>query len=260
MGELLFPEYGASLRWHETGKGCPLVILPALSVPVMSAFEAMIGNPVLGDRRFILIDYLGSGSSDHPTGFDYSLAAHAGTVAAVMDILGLEGADVLGHSMGGSVAIQLALDHPRRVGRLAVAEGNLAPGGGAASSRIARQDRKEFLSGGLPVLQERMREIGAGWLAEAWDTADPAGVWGNADALVRLDPAFREAFLSLQVPRSFIFGERSLAEGPAPDVPDPDGLRAAGIAVVVVPLAGHGMFRDNPSGSACAVAEAFPLG
>lgn len=260
MGELRFPEFGAAIRWHERGEGRPLVVLPALSVPVMSGFSAMIGEPILADRQFILVDYLGSGASDHPTGFDYSLAAHAKTVAAVLDVLGLEAVDVLGHSMGGSVAIQLALDHPRLVGRLAIGEGNLMPGGGAASSRIAREDRAQFVSGGLPAMQSKMRAIGSGWLADAWETADPAGVWGNADALVRIDPGFESAFLSLTLPRTFIFGDRSLAEGPAPDVPDPDRLRAAGVAVAVVENAGHGMFRDNPAGSARTVAGAFPFG
>lgn len=258
MGELRLPEFEATLRWSEVGDGRPLVVLPALSVPVGRAFAALSQEPALSDRRFILIDYLGSGASDHPVGFDYSLAAHARCVAAVLDRLGLEAADVLGHSMGGSVAIRLALDHPRLVGRLGIGEGNLVPGGGAASSRIVREDRERFVRSGLPALQARMREIGSSWLAEAWETADPKGIWGNADALVRLDPGFEQAFLSLAIPRTFIFGDRSLAEGLAPDVPDPERLRAAGVSVAVVENAGHGMFRDNPSGSAQAVVDAFP--
>lgn len=256
-GALQLTDFGAAIRWTERGEGRPLVVLPALSVPVMSVFEPLVDDPVLADRRFILIDYLGSGASDHPVGFDYSLAAHARTVAAVLEALGLTGADVLGHSMGGSVAIQLALDHPRLVGRLAIAEGNLTPGGGAASSRIAREERERFVAGGLSDLQARMRAAGADWLAEAWETADPAGVWGNADALVRLDPGFEAAFQSLAIPRSFIFGDRSLAQGPAPDVPDPEKLRSAGVRVEIVENAGHNMFLDNPAGSARAVAAAF---
>lgn len=257
MGELRVPEFGAAIRWQERGAGRRLIVLPALSVPVLTTFTALVADAALSDRRFILIDYLGSGASDHPVRFDYSLAAHARVLAAVLDALGLEDVDVLGHSMGGSVAIRLALDHPRLVGRLAIAEGNLTPGGGAASSRIVREDPVEFVARGLPALQERMRAAGAAWLAEAWETADPAGVRGNAEALVGLDPGFEAAFLSLGIPRSFIFGDRSLAEGPAPDVPDPDRFRAAGVKVEIVEKAGHNMFLDNPRGSARAVAAAF---
>lgn len=259
MGALRFPEYGAAIRWHEAGEGRPLVVLPALGVPVRSVFDRVAREPALADRRFILVDYLGSGASDHPVGFDFSLAAHAQSVAAVLDVLGLEGVDVLGHSMGGSVAIRLALDHPRLVGRLVVGECNLVPGGGEASSRIAGMDRDAFLAGGLDAIREEMRALGAGWLADAWAEVDPAGLWGNSDALVRLDPGFREAFLSLGIPRTFIFGERSLAAGPAADVQDPDDLLARGVSVMVVKDAGHGMFRENPGGSARVVAEALRL-
>lgn len=234
-------------------------MLPALSVPVGPAFSAMIADPALVGRRFLLIDYLGSGASDHPQGFDYSLAAHAATIAAVLDHLGLEAVDVLGHSMGGSVAIQLALDHPRLVGRLAIGEGNLTPGGGAASSRIVREDRESFAREGCARMREKMRQKGAAWLADAWESADPFGVWGNADSLVRLDPGFEKAFLELSLPRSFIYGANSLAEGTAPDVPDPEVLKAAGVGIAIVSDAGHAMFLENPSGSAEAVARVFPM-
>lgn len=260
MGEISFPEFGATLRWHERGAGRPLVVLPALSVPVLSVFGAMIEDPVLAGRRIILIDYLGSGASDHPADFDFSLAAHARCVAVVLEALGLKAVDVLGHSMGGSVAIRLALAHPRLVGRLGIGEGNLVPGGGATSSRIMRYERPAFIEGGCAALGARLREVGSAWLADGWESADPAGVWGNAAALVGLEPGFGDAFLGMSIPRTFIFGDRSLAEGLAPDVPDPAMLSAAGVHVVVVPEAGHAMFLDNPGGSARAVVEAFPTG
>lgn len=260
MGELRLPDFGATIRWQERGAGRPLVVLPALSVPVMQVFATMIREPVVADRRFILIDYLGSGASDHPAGFDYALSSHAHTVAAVLRALGLEAVDILGHSMGGAVAIQLALNCPNLAGRLAVGEGNLTPGGGATSSRIVREDRQRFVAEGLTAMQARMRAIGSDWLADGWETADPGGVWGNADALVRLDPGFEAAFLSLKMPRTFIFGDRSLAGGTAPDVPDPAKLEDAGVRVSVIANAGHNMFLDNPGGSAVAVAEAFPIG
>lgn len=258
MGELHFPEFGASIRWSETGEGRPLVILPALSVQVVPSFAAMIAESSLADRRFILIDYLGSGASDHPENFDYGLASHARCVAAVMSELGLQSADVLGHSMGGTVAIRLALDFPELVGRLVIGEGNLDPKGGAASSRIVREKRTDFASWSYPALCERMEGDVATWLLRAWEPADPQGIWRNAEALVKLDPGFRAAFLGMAVPRTFIYGEKSLERGFAADVPDPAALREAGVRVAVVSGVGHSMFQQNPSESAVAVAAAFP--
>lgn len=206
-----------------------------------------------------LIDYLGSGASDYVAGFDLSLPSHAECIGAVLEHLGLRQVDVLGYSMGGTVAIHLALDHPGAVGRLAVAEGNLLPGGGAGSRRIASVPRDDFVTGGFSALPRELRDDGLAALAEGWEVADPRGLWSNADALVGLDAGFLDRFLSLDIPRTFIFGEKSLEAASAPDVPDPEALRARGVAVQVVPGAGHMMTWDNPAGLAKGVAEAFPL-
>jgi pimeloyl-ACP methyl ester carboxylesterase len=139
LPSLWFESYGAAIRWHDLGQGTPLVILTGLSMDVRGTFAAMIARPYWRDRRLILVDVLGSGASDHPTGFDYGLDSHATSVAAVMDHLGLAGADVLGYSMGGSVAIALTQARPDLVGHLILAEANLFPGGGVASRGSPRR-------------------------------------------------------------------------------------------------------------------------
>jgi pimeloyl-ACP methyl ester carboxylesterase len=63
----------------------------------------------------------------------------------------------------------------------------------------------------------------------------------------------REHFLQLPMPRSYLFGERSL-----PD-PDTEQLPAKGIPVLIVPDAGHGMMWDNPVGFATALKHALTL-
>jgi pimeloyl-ACP methyl ester carboxylesterase len=259
-GALHFPEFAASIRWTETGSGRPLVVLPGLSIPVGPSFQTLTADPRFADRRLVLIDYLGSGASDHPRDFDYALAPHARTVAAVFDHLGLRGVDVLGHSMGGTVGIRLALDRPDFVGRLLVAEGNLIPGGGMASRRIVSEDLASFAATGLAALLEEMRQAGLTRLAEGWAMADPSGIWGNAHGLVHLDPGFRDDYLALAIPRTFVIGEKNLASGPTPDAPEPSALEAAGVRVIIIPGAGHAMMLDNPPAFAEAVAEAFPLG
>lgn len=260
MSELKFPEYGAAIRWTEHGAGRPLVVLPGLSLPVGPPFEALVQDSRFADRRFVLIDYLGSGTSDHPSNFDGTLETHADTIAALLDHLDLRGVDLLGYSMGGTVGIRLALDHPGLVGRLLVAEGNIAPGGGGASRRVIREDRESFAASGLAGLLDELREKGFFRLAEGWAMADPFTFWTGAHELVRLDPGFRDDFQSLSIPLSFLIGENSLAGGPAADAPDPESLRAAGVQVEIVPHAGHAMMYDNPDGFARAVLAALPVG
>lgn len=156
MSRLFFPEYDAAVRWISAGEGAPILFLPGLSMPVADGFFAVAADASLVGRRRILLDYLGSGASDWPRDFDYSLASHAQVIASVLDRIGCGPVDVVGHSMGGSVAIQLALECPRLVRRLVVAECNLVPGGGSASIRLSRDGEAAFVGGGYAKLMDRL--------------------------------------------------------------------------------------------------------
>lgn len=91
-------------------------------------------GPVIGalDGRLspVLIDNRGIGGSDVPDG-PYDAAQMAGDVLAVLDDLGLERTHVVGTSLGGMIAQELAITAPRRVDRLALVA--TTPGGDAAA-------------------------------------------------------------------------------------------------------------------------------
>lgn len=263
MPFLRLDEHDATIRWHDIGTDRPVAVLAGLSLPVIESFLHAATHPAFRDRRFVMIDMLGSGHSDHPVDFDYSIAGHAATVARVLDHLGLREIDFLGHSMGGTVAIQLARDRPDLVARLAVSEANLVPGGGIASTAIAAQGRAAFLDNGYRALLADLRAevrggaVGLDRVVSGWSRADPAGIFGNAKALVDLSPDFEPAFLAMKLPRAFIYGARSL-EGPSRgDLPDPARLARHGVVPLVVPDAGHGMMEDNPDGFVDAVRQAL---
>ena len=67
--------------------------------------------------RLVLVDNRGSGLSDLPPG-SFSVADMAGDILAVLDRAGISRAHVMGVSLGGMVAQELAVDHPDRVGDL----------------------------------------------------------------------------------------------------------------------------------------------
>ncbi|MCA0144921.1 alpha/beta fold hydrolase [Blastococcus sp. LR1] len=72
-------------------------------------------------------DLLGHGNSDKPRG-DYSLAAYANGMRDLLSILDIEKATVVGHSLGGGIALQFAYQFPERCERLAlVGSGGLGP-------------------------------------------------------------------------------------------------------------------------------------
>lgn len=71
-------------------------------------------------------DLLGHGSSDKPRA-DYSVAAFANGMRDLLEVLGIERATVVGHSLGGGVAAQFAYQYPERCERLVlVASGGVA--------------------------------------------------------------------------------------------------------------------------------------
>ena len=80
-------------------------------------------------RRFTVIapDLPGHGESDKPR-VDYSLGAHANVLRDLMIALGIDRATIVGQSLGGGIAMQLAYQHPQRCERLVlVASGGLGP-------------------------------------------------------------------------------------------------------------------------------------
>lgn len=68
------------------------------------------------------LDLKGFGFSEKPKDEDYSIKGFAHFVAKFMDALGIEKAFVIGHSMGGAIALELALDFPERVKKLVLVD------------------------------------------------------------------------------------------------------------------------------------------
>lgn len=69
-------------------------------------------------RRAVALDLRGHGQSESPDNGDYSISGMVGDIAAVVDTLGLDRFVLVGHSMGGGVALSYAGTHPERVGGL----------------------------------------------------------------------------------------------------------------------------------------------
>ena len=111
---------GLSLYYEEHGSGEPLVLLHGgLSAGEM--FAAILPELAAG-RRVITVDLQGHG---HTADADRPLRPQtmADDVAALIEHLGLERADVMGYSLGGLVALRAAIQHPQLVRRLVAGRG-----------------------------------------------------------------------------------------------------------------------------------------
>lgn len=102
----------------EAGSGPPVILLHGLFGAGQN--WGAIRKALSPQFRVLTPDLRNHGTSPHAA--DMSYAAMAADVIETMDAAGLDQAAILGHSMGGKVAMTLALTHPGRVSRLVIAD------------------------------------------------------------------------------------------------------------------------------------------
>lgn len=128
--ELRLPN-GELISYHEAGAGDRTLVLLHGSGPGVSAWSNFGANlPVLAERfRTVLPDLPGFGGSDLPVLDRIYPQIAAERLLMFLDALGLERVSLLGNSMGGNVAGELALLAPERIERMIL----MGPGGLAAN-------------------------------------------------------------------------------------------------------------------------------
>ena len=177
----------------------------------LSTLEAGIGPPVLaihglggtkgsflltaaalaGRFRVVAVDLPGFGDSDKPIGAAYDARFFADAMIDLLDALELDRADLIGNSLGGRVALEVALRDPERVGRLALLAPSLAwrrPRRWAPALRLVRPELGLVQLAPRAVVQAVVRRLIPG-ADEGWTAA-------GVDEFLRayLTPAGRAAF------------------------------------------------------------------
>ncbi|OLL76802.1 Hydrolase, alpha/beta fold family functionally coupled to Phosphoribulokinase [Pseudonocardia sp. Ae168_Ps1] len=117
--------HGYRRAFRVAGSGPPIVLVHGIG-DSSATWEAVL--PALA-RRFLVIapDLLGHGHSDKPRA-DYSVAAYANGIRDLLGVLGVPRATLVGHSLGGGVAMQFAYQYPDRTERLVlVGSGGAGP-------------------------------------------------------------------------------------------------------------------------------------
>ena len=108
---------GTRVRYVDVGEGPPVVLLHGFASSIENWLTVM--PKLVQDHRVIAIDLRGFGWTDRPVA-DYSPAAQAKLLKAVLDERKVNKVSIVAHSWGSSVALAFALEYPAQVDRLAL--------------------------------------------------------------------------------------------------------------------------------------------
>jgi len=110
---------GERLHYVDFGHGPAIVFIHGLCGQLRN-FAYLPLAALARTHRVVLVDRPGAGYSTRGPQHDAAIAWQANVVAQLIDTLALDRPLVVGHSLGGAVSLALALDHPQRVGALAL--------------------------------------------------------------------------------------------------------------------------------------------
>jgi pimeloyl-ACP methyl ester carboxylesterase len=256
--------HGHRVAYQQAGEGPVLLLVHGITSSAESWREVL---PALAEDHLVIApDLLGHGRSAKPRG-DYSLGAYASGIRDLLLALGHDRATVVGHSLGGGVAMQFSYQFPERTERLA-----LVSSGGLGEEvhlllRAATLPGSEFV---LPLLASRplldagewfSRTLGRIGLRTGSDVAEMArGYASLADRDTRaafihtlrsiIDPSGQRVsardrlYLASELPALIVWGERD------PILPVAHGREAheeiPHSRLEIIPDAGHFPMLDDP--------------
>jgi pimeloyl-ACP methyl ester carboxylesterase len=164
--------HGHRMVYRTAGSGPPVVLIHGM-VNSSRHWEP-VALRLAESHTVIAPDLIGHGDSAGPRG-DYSIGAHATRIRDLLAVLGVERASMVGHSLGGGVAMQFFWQFPQRTERLAlISSGGLGPD-------VSPMLRSAALPGVSPALSvaahprlvaslwdwgTRLRRQGRGWGAQ----------------------------------------------------------------------------------------------
>ena len=264
MPAQLIEIHGKPVSYHRLGEGPAVLLIHGITSSSRTWRSVMHG--LAENHTVIAPDLLGHGRSAKPRG-DYSLGAYASGIRDLMALLEVPRATVVGHSLGGGIAMQFAYQFPERLDRLVFVDS------GGLGEEVSLALRAATLPGAevvLPLLfgvvpRRAGRTVGAvlsrlGVRASANTRGLAEGVESLGSAEARrafvhtargvIDPlgqridARDRLYLSKDVPTMLVWGDRD------PIIPVRHGRGAHELMphsrFEVLPGAGHFPFNDDP--------------
>jgi pimeloyl-ACP methyl ester carboxylesterase len=265
--------HGHQVVYRVAGEGPPVVLIHGM-VNASRHWEAVAER--LAQRHFVIApDLIGHGDSATPRG-DYSLGAHAAVIRDLLAALGIERATMVGHSLGGGIAMVYFWQFPERVERLAlVSSGGLGdevspllrsaalPGASALISLathrrvtgaldragIALRERGSWVGGQLQAVARALRPLESAGQREAFIQSLRAVIDRHGQRVSATD----RLYLLRDMPTLVAWGERDRT------IPLEHGIAAhraiPGSRFVTIPGAAHFPHLERPEELATALLD-----
>ena len=149
------------------GKGDPILLINGYSQS-MDNWDPTLLERLASNHTVIIFNNRGIGNTTSGENRFFSIAQFANDTAGLLDVLEIKQADILGYSMGGFIAQELALTHPDRVGKLII----YASICGGNESILASQVIN-MLSNGSGTAMERIERFLPLFFPEKWRNENP---------------------------------------------------------------------------------------
>lgn len=207
------------LYYETSGSGKALVLIAGLGYPLWQ-WHKMV--PYLAEHfQVITFDNRGVGQSVKPSG-PYSAQMLAADTVGLLNVLGIEKAAIMGHSMGGFVAQAMALDFPEKVSKLILCSTNfggpnhvpVTPEAFAVLSDTTSDPLSRFTNGlkvsTAPGWADAHPDMVKEWTE--WRIANPIDMAGYQSqlaiglALTSEEAAFEKKLPNISVPTLILFG------------------------------------------------------
>lgn len=241
---MLIPVGDVEVAVTDRGTGDPLVLVHGFTGSAAD-WDGVV-DELATDRRVLTVEHRGHGGSTN-TGdaATYTFAQLALDLAGALAALDLGPADLLGHSMGGIVALRYVLDHPEGVRSLLLMDTAGAASPEGPSHAFMRAGFQLAAEGGMAAVFAAI----APFLADDEDRARVERSYGQVDPVafatlgeeLLVHPSVLDRLGAVDVPTTVLVGE---SDGLRPEA---DALAAAvpGAVLHVIPDAGHSPQLEN---------------
>lgn len=249
MKEYIIDNESNKIRYHDLqGKDTPILFIHGLGCAGSFDYPEVAAQTDLIEHRRILIDLLGSGFSDKPDNYLYTVKDHLNYLYKFVQDLKLNKFIIYAHSLGGPIALELACKCKENVETIILSEANLDKSSqGSSSYEFGTCNEDDFVNNIFDEVVNENTIENSMWAATLSVCSPTAISRISKSAVDGGNPSWREILYSLKCKRTFIFGENSL--------PDDDKieLEKQKINIEIVKSAGHSMAWENPKGLAEAI-------